>query len=52
MRAGAFPQGQFICPEDVKYFGVPADAGIGGADDPASPVFLVTRRGLGYLFNA
>jgi len=21
-------------------------------DDPANPVFIVTRRGLGYLFNA
>ncbi|MFQ8760042.1 MAG: hypothetical protein ACLSAF_12090 [Intestinimonas sp.] len=23
-----------------------------GRDDPASPQFVVTRRGLGYLFNA
>ncbi|MCQ4807307.1 hypothetical protein NE626_15275 [Intestinimonas massiliensis] len=24
----------------------------GAEDDPASPQFVVTRRGLGYLFNA
>ena len=32
--------------------GVPGRRKLPGADDPASPQFVVTRRGLGYLFNA
>ena len=32
--------------------GSPCGGAAWGADDPASPQFVVTRRGLGYLFNA
>ena len=47
---GEFPQGRFIRPEDERKIGLPQSAALWEAD-PAAPKFIVTKRGMGYLFG-
>ena len=48
--AGALAQGQFICPEHVRSLRDPGVLCAPGGR-PGRTQFVVTRRGLGYLFN-